>query len=350
VSRERNKAAKLIQGKLRLDIRKGRQMKKAFLFSVVSALALAFVLALTDLGEAAGKGKPGGGTTNVNPVIVYVAVSSSGPYNELAVANADGSNQTALLSSDQVGYFFPAWSPDFNLSEPGFQGSVVFEQWSGSVAAPFIVLKIIDVTVTSSGLEIGTLQELVRNASAPAWSRQGDKIAYVSHQEGEKGIHIFDLTTGTDTLLIPALDTQDAGWPAWKPNGTQLAYTWYDENQGVQEVRIRDLVYGDDFPLVSDIGASALDWSPSGTYIAFPGVGAMRIVNATNGDMETLPDTTWAQSPTWTPDENRLAFMNRNGRSGAGKRKIVVRDLTTQVETVIVERNGFHLYEPDWRR
>jgi Tol biopolymer transport system component len=47
-------------------------------------------------------------------VIVYVAVSSSGPYNELAVANADGSNQTALLSSDEVGYFFPAWSPDLD--------------------------------------------------------------------------------------------------------------------------------------------------------------------------------------------------------------------------------------------
>ena len=89
-------------------------MKKLFSFSVASALVLYLILGLVGLGEAAGKPKPPPATP-VNPVIVYVAVSSSGPYNELAVANEDGSNQTALLSSDQVGYFFPAWSPDLDL-------------------------------------------------------------------------------------------------------------------------------------------------------------------------------------------------------------------------------------------
>jgi hypothetical protein len=49
-------------------------------------------------------------------------------------------------------------------------------------------------------------------------------------------------------------------------------------------------------------------------------------------------------------NESELVFMNRNGRSGAGKRKIVKRNLETNAETVIVERNGFHLYEPDWQR
>ena len=337
--------------------RSGLKLLYLILFGIMLLVGRTITPAVADHCKGKHKNDPGcdgggggGEPAPVDPAIVFVAVSSAGPYNELAVANADGINQTALLSSDTVGYFFPAWSPDFNLSEPGFQGSVVFEQWSGPVAAPFIELKIIDVTVTSSGLEIGTPQELVPNASAPAWSRQGDKIAYVSHQEGEKGIHILDLTTGTDTPLIPALDTQEAGWPASNPNGTQLAYTWYDEIQGVQEVRIKDLSTGTDFPLVSDIGGSALDWSPSGTYIALPGGGAMRIVDVNSGEMTTLQDTTWAQSPTWTPDGNRLAFMNRNGRSGAGKRKIVVRDLTTQVESVIVERNGYHLFEPDWRR
>jgi hypothetical protein len=49
-------------------------------------------------------------------------------------------------------------------------------------------------------------------------------------------------------------------------------------------------------------------------------------------------------------NETEVVYMNRNGRSGAGKRKIVKRNLSTQVETVIVERTGYHLYEPDWRR
>jgi Tol biopolymer transport system component len=283
-------------------------------------------------------------------VIVYVAVSSSGPYNELAVANADGSNQTALLSSDEVGYFFPAWSPDLDPGTPGYQGSVVFEQWSGPIDTPTIDLWLIDLGVCQSGEIACNERELVQNASAPAWSRQGDKIAYVSHGEN-KGIHILDLPTMIDTLLIPALDTQNAGWPAWSPDGTQLAYTWYDAIQGVEEIRIKNLANGDDSPRSTNIGASALEWSPSGMYIALHGGGAMRIVNVSTGEMEILPDSTWAQSPTWIPiEETKLVFMNRNGRSGAGKRKIVKRDLVTNQETVIVERNGFHLYEPDWQR
>ena len=79
----------------------------------------------------------------------------------------------------------------------------------------------------------------------------------------------------------------------------------------------------------------------------------MQVVDLTafSPQMQAVPDTTWAESPTWIPtSETELVFMNRNGRSGAGKRKIVKRDLITSVETVIVERTGFHLYEPDWRR
>ena len=111
-----------------------------------------------------------------------------------------------------------------------------------------------------------------------------------------------------------------------------------------------------DFALVENFPASALDWSRSGNFIAAPALGAITRVTAASDEFEevtiaTLPDTTWAQSPTWKPDtDNQIVYMNRNGRSGAGKRKIVQFDLTTQIETVIVERNGYHLYEPDWRR
>jgi Tol biopolymer transport system component len=296
---------------------------------------------------------------------VYVAVSSSGPYNELAVANADGSSQTPLLSSDQVGYFFPAWSPDLDSNQAGFQGSVVFEEWSGSVTEPIISLKLISVIVSSSGVTAGIPELLVQNASAPAWSPQGDKIAYVSHQDGQKGIHIIDPISKSDVLLIPGPtpedNTSDVNWPAWNPDGTRLAYTWVDETQ-VEQIRIREVLdetgqlvlNGHDFPLPLGspiFGPRALDWSRFGGFIAFKASGAMQLVNAATGEMETLPDTTWAESPTWMPtSESELVFMNRNGRSGAGKRKIVVRNLTTQAETVIVERNGFHLYEPDWQR
>jgi len=334
-------------------------MKKLFSFSIATTLVLYLILGLVGFSEAAGKPKPPPATP-LNPMIVYVAVSSSGPYNELAVANADGTNQTALLSDDQVGYFFPAWSPDMDPDERGFQGSVVFEEWRGSVDDPTISLKLINVAVSSDGVTVTNERILVQNASAAAWSPRGDIIAYVSHAGSNKGIHIIDPITKSDALLIPDPtpedNTRDVNWPAWNPDGTRLAYTWVDETQ-VEQIRIREVLdetgqfvlNGNDSPLVSSIfGPRALDWSRFGGIIAFKASGAMQIVNAATGEMETLPDTTWAESPTWMPtSESELVFMNRNGRSGAGKRKIVVRNLTTQAETVIVERNGYHLYEPD---
>jgi hypothetical protein len=341
-------------------------MKKVLLYSVVGAFALYLILGLVSFGEAAGKPKPPPATP-ANPMIVYVAVSSSGPYNELAVANADGSNQTALLSSDQVGYFFPAWSPDLDPDTPGFQGSVVFELWAGAVEAPSIDLWLIDVVVSPSGITASNARLLSQSASGAAWSPNGDKIAYVSHasDSSQRGIRILDLNSGADTLLIadpsPEDNTQNVNWPAWNPSGTHLAYSL---NDGISEeqVRKRELIdengafvlNGDDSLIVSDaFGARGLDWSRGSRFLAFKAAGAMQIVdlNSFTPQMQPLLDSTWTESPTWMPtNESELVFMNRNGRSGAGKRKIVKRNLVTNAETVIVERNGFHLYEPDWRR
>ena len=42
--------------------------------------------------------------------------------------------------------------------------------------------------------------------------------------------------------------------------------------------------------------------------------------------------------------------MNRRGKSGSGKRKIVLYDLDTNSETTLYQRKGYHLHEPDWKR
>jgi Tol biopolymer transport system component len=201
----------------------------------------------------------------------------------------------------------------------------------------------------------------VQNASAAAWSPRGDKIAYVNHEGATNVIYILDLATQEILSIEDPNTIRDAGWPAWNSAGTLLAYTWDDHNQGEYNIRIRQVVdettgdlisNGNDREITSSVyAASALDWSRGDNFLAFKAAAALQIVNVTSLEIETLQDTTWAESPTWMPgNETELVFMNRNGRSGAGKRKIVKRNLSMQVETVIVERTGYHLYEPDWRR
>ena len=225
---------------------------------------------------------------------------------------------------------------------------------------PTINLKVIDVVVSSAGVTATNERNLEPNASAAAWSPRGDKIAYVKHEAVPNVIHIRDLVTNETLSIADPDNTRNAGWPAWNPAGTHLAYTWDDNNQGEYSIRITEVVdettnqfvsSGEDRELFSSVsGASALDWSRVGGLLAFKG-GAMQVMDPTGSTQIALPNSTSTESPTWMPTSGtELVFMTRNGPSGAGKRKIVKRDLITNVETVIVERNGYHLYEPDWRR
>jgi hypothetical protein len=96
----------------------------------------------------------------------------------------------------------------------------------------------------------------------------------------------------------------------------------------------------------------ALDWSRSGNFIAYKSGSAMRVLDVNGVNLvQTVGNSQWTESPTWGPQsENELVFMNRHGKSGSGKRRIVSRDLATNDETILYARKGFHLIYPDWRR
>jgi Tol biopolymer transport system component len=66
---------------------------------------------LADFGEAAGKGKPGGGggSTQIDPAIVYVANQGAGT--KIMVANADGTNRIVVVNNGSINTR-PSWSPD----------------------------------------------------------------------------------------------------------------------------------------------------------------------------------------------------------------------------------------------
>jgi Tol biopolymer transport system component len=306
-----------------------------------------------------GNGGGGGGKNDEPPPDPAIVFDAWKNYSvDLMVSNADGTNQTVLRAGDPY-YHFPSWSPDGN--------SLVYEEYDS--ATDIVLLHLIDLAVVDGSLEVGAAIPLVEGF-LPAWSPQGNLIAYVGNHPQPTGIFVID-PDGVETLLvpdpIPGDGNYDVGWPAWSPDGTHLAYSRRDPLTGQRSVWIKEvvdatgmLIDGPETHVIDtgNIDAQGLDWSRGGQHLAYK-LGwqdPIHIVDLFQDPpaLSLLVENELAQSesPSWTPstDDTELIFINRKGRAGSGERRIVKHNRLTNEETVLVERKGYHLYWPDRRR
>ena len=206
----------------------------------------------------------------------------------------------------------PAWSPDGSSFAYSSGASGNFDIWiiptSGGVAT-----RITTDPVLPPGVFNPITDEL------PAWSPDGQNIAYVS-----SGIF-----TNTDIWIVSGdggshrqltSDSSMDSDPSWSPDGTQIVFAsnrtgdyelWTISTSGGTAIRLTDAAGNDYNPA----------WSPSGTQIAFvsqrggsndvwsmPADGGMatQLTSDPGGDFE----------PKWSPDEQKIAFVSdRSGKS-----------------------------------
>ena len=190
-------------------------------------------------------------------------------------------------------------------------------------------------------LTAGTFRQLTsgpKSSSAPAWSPDGSRIAFLSDRRDRQQVYAISPDGGEAQAVTSTTDTIHRF--AWSPDGSAIAFSatepdetmrrnrernWgpyrvIDEEHRMTQLRLVDLATGSTRKLTSGaFTVGAFDWSPDGSRIAFDhrdtpdpaagGTADISIVSLAGAVVQPLvaedgPDT----NPKWSPDGGSVAF------------------------------------------
>ncbi|HEX9944500.1 MAG TPA: PDZ domain-containing protein [Thermoanaerobaculia bacterium] len=105
---------------------------------------------------------------------------------------------------------------------------------------------------------------------SPAWSPDGQRIAWFSDESGEYALHVTDQTGIGKVKKIDLGDPPSFFYyPRWSPDGAKIAYTdkrlnlWYVDVEKGKPVRVDTDLYESPFRLLEPV------WSPDSRWIAY---------------------------------------------------------------------------------
>jgi Tol biopolymer transport system component len=182
---------------------------------------------------------------------------------------------------------------------------------------------------------------------------------------GKSRIAMGTRTYKTDlTSLKTIKTTHTADYdPAWRPNGSLLAFTGVVPDTGGVS-RIAYGHFGDIWTMNTDgsdkqqlttgggNGSPNQDptWKPDGTQIAFDTIGSggqhLAVINSDGSGFKVLTPNTDGSAPTWSPDGRRIAF---DSFDASGHSHIAIYTVATGAVTALTTPSGNHDdFYPAW--
>jgi TolB protein len=223
---------------------------------------------------------------------------------QMFVANSDGSGARQLTHDADVDHEDPAWSPD------GKRIAYVHMQAGTQTIHVMAIDGTGDERVTDPAIHV----------IHPRWHPDGNRLAFCTTDDldpprkNASEILVLDLRTrALKTLVSGGINT----YPAWSPDGTQLALRKFTDGDRNSEVFVAD---ADGTHLRNVTNDPAFDgwpaWSPDGRRIAFASNRnnsnyRIHVMDADGGNVRVVARTEGrATAPTWTPDGRTVVFTN----------------------------------------
>lgn len=175
--------------------------------------------------------------------------------------------------------------------------------------------------------------ELINEAFTPAWSPDGERIAFYSPRDGGRDLYIMDVNTRHIQRLTQNLANNAS--PSWSPDGHEIAFASdYDDAFGIF---VMPVDCNDSFKRCAkrltpndNYWYAAPAWSPDGSRIAFVstrnttspiddslGNADVYVMNRDGSGLQRLTENLGEDyTPAWAPDSRHIVYSAQNIKFG----------------------------------